>query len=145
MPRRLRVARLPARSSSAGRDAFGKEFILPRRPAILTEATAGWKCAKEWIDQDDGRVDEGKLRTLFGDSSITAVDCAAASRYDAEEGRVEMTLREFLALEEREKRYLKDWHFAREHGDEWYEVPEAFASDWMDEWWRGQMGRGEEW
>ena len=88
-------------------------------------------------------MDADKLSSLFGESKVSVVDCSAASRYDAEEGRVEMKLREFLGLG-KSTQYLKDWHFPSEHPG-WYEVPEAFRSDWIDEWWRGEEGRGTEW
>ena len=43
-------------------------------------------------------------------------------------------------------RYLKDWHFHRmvRHIYTAYSTPPFFSSDWLNEWWEGGKGKGEE-
>lgn len=71
---------------------------------------------------------------------LEVVDCDEVDERTRGQKSSRMKKEEFLEkIEEGKAVYLRDWHLVKEKG-EFYEVPECFVPDWMDEYQREKRG-----
>ena len=124
-------------------------LMSENRPCRISGLTEHWRASKEWVD--DAQVNSRRLRDHFGESVVPVADCQR-SEYGSQP-KIDMTMRSYLDYWETYKRpvinegcwatmehgnclYLKDWHMQLSSSKaEFYEVPQYFSSDWLNEYW----------
>lgn len=122
-------------------DEFFTRYLVPNRPCIFTSRTTEkWSCRRQWVL--DGTPDIDALSLLFGDCIVPVADCN--KKYYNAQFKDDMKMGDYLDYwtefinksypESMPLLYLKDWHCAREFPNApIYEVPQYFASDWLNE------------
>lgn len=115
-------------------DYFFKEYLLRNIPCIVKNITKTWKCSQFWIKDDEINYDY--FIDYYGELEAPVADCDKIN-YNTQ-CKCDMKVKDYmnyLKSKSREKLlYLKDWHLRRLKLDDYfYEVPEIFASDWLNE------------
>ncbi|KAI8369589.1 uncharacterized protein BYT42DRAFT_585019 [Radiomyces spectabilis] len=129
-------------------EEFLHNHLLPNEPAIIGPAlTAHWRARHDWVVPTDHVTHELQprckpnyafLRQQFAAAKVTVADCL--ERDFTDQKRCDMTFNEFADLWEKDsgRYYLKDWHFVHDMNEKeapFYEVPDIFADDWLNEYW----------
>lgn len=115
-------------------DYFFKEYLLRNIPCIVKNICKTWKCSQFWI-KDNG-INYSYFIDHYGELDAPVADCDKIN-FNAQ-CKCDMKVKDYmnyLRSKSREKLlYLKDWHLRRLTLDDYfYEVPEIFASDWLNE------------
>ncbi|XP_022701568.1 jmjC domain-containing protein 4-like [Varroa jacobsoni] len=127
------------------------QLMKLNQACLISNLTDRWK-SQEWLVPDTGEVNVPVLEELFGDCIVPVADCQR-SEYGSQLKR-DMTMKEYMqywrsyqrpritedawgSIERDNCLYLKDWHMQRDVPHYLaYEIPEYFASDWLNEYWR---------
>uniref|UniRef100_T1J5J7 Jumonji domain-containing protein 4 n=1 Tax=Strigamia maritima TaxID=126957 RepID=T1J5J7_STRMM len=121
---------------------FYNEFLLKNKPCLIEEdVTTNWCCRQLWVTKD-GKPNLSYLKTHFGSSVAPVANCKI-KHYNAQLTN-NITVNDFVDYWQQyidsdysdsiECRYLKDWHFQKEHPDYYaYSVPKFFTFDWLNE------------
>nr|XP_026488562.1 jmjC domain-containing protein 4 homolog [Vanessa tameamea] len=115
-------------------DYFFKEHMLRNLPCIIKNITQTWKCSKLWVENDTINYDY--FIKQYGQMEAPVADCNQIN-FNAQ-CKCDMKVKNYMSYlrsKSSEKLlYLKDWHLRRLTLDNYfYEVPEVFASDWLNE------------
>jgi JmjC domain, hydroxylase len=127
------IPRVPAANLSF--QQFFTEFMVPNLPVIITNVSTNWDCQRSWIS--DGQLDTTHLKMRLTDRQVPVANCS--KQFFNSHEKSDMKLHEFLEYWDQPCApdaliYLKDWHLRKEEPDyEFYQVPEYFASDWLNE------------
>ncbi|CAH2104299.1 unnamed protein product [Euphydryas editha] len=115
-------------------DYFFKEHMMRNLPCIIKNITETWKCSQLWIKNNE--IDYDYFIDQYGELDAPVADCDKIN-YNAQ-CKCDMKVKDYMSYlrsKSREKLlYMKDWHLRRSALDDYfYEVPEIFASDWLNE------------
>ncbi|GLH16369.1 2-oxoglutarate and iron-dependent oxygenase JMJD4 homolog [Gryllus bimaculatus] len=118
-----------------------KNFLVKNRPCIIKIPSAqSWKSTKEWVSQ--GLPHFSNLQNIYGTVTVPVADCG--EKYYNVQKKQPTQFSEYLSYWEKYIKngypsdmpclYLKDWHFTKDFPTHIiYEVPQYFASDWLNE------------
>ncbi|XP_018573922.1 jmjC domain-containing protein 4 [Anoplophora glabripennis] len=116
---------------------FFQNFMLKNVPCVIKNVTSQWQASQFWIRDDEPDVEY--LLTKYGHNKVTIYNCN--ERYYNSQTTHESVFADYLKYWQDYNEdsalplaYLKDWHLKLlNQNDEFYEVPEYFASDWLNE------------
>lgn len=122
-------------------DEFFSKYLMENKPCIFkSNITEKWSCKRQW--NLDGAPDFDVLDILFGDCMVPVADCN--KKYYNSQSKDDMKMKDYLDYwmdyiknnysDSMPLLYLKDWHCPRLFPNApMYNVPEYFASDWLNE------------
>ncbi|KAI6240175.1 JmjC domain-containing protein 4 isoform X1 [Aphelenchoides fujianensis] len=104
---------------------FIKNFLLPNKPVIITNATKGWKAVEKFLG-DDGKPDFDFLLQEFGRQTVPVTTCST--------GKVEkMPSSDEYRRNPFTDKYIRDWHLFSDTNDySWYSIPRYCSNDWVN-------------
>ncbi|KAL7294061.1 hypothetical protein TKK_0012099 [Trichogramma kaykai] len=120
---------------------FFENFLLPNKPCVFdAQITTNWPSRNDWKNNDEPNFDYLKLQ--FGDCLVPIADCNKRV-YNAQ-CKNNMSIKEYINYwidyqkcnysNQMPLLYLKDWHCVNSNTNIYfYEVPQYFASDWLNE------------
>ncbi|CAK1550082.1 unnamed protein product [Leptosia nina] len=132
--RRIHVLNVPALSYS---DFFSK-YMFTNSPCVIKNVCEEWRAFKDWASSE--KINWDFFIENYGDFEAPVADCNKLD-FNAQ-CKSNMRVKEFmeyLKLDEKEHLlYLKDWHLKAmlkkvNSPENFYKVPEYFASDWLNE------------
>ena len=122
-------------------DEFFSKYLISNKPCIFkSNVTDNWSCRRQW--NLDNTPDFNVLDILFGNYVVPVADCN--KKYYNSQSTDDMEMRDYINywIEYIKSNYsntmpllyLKDWHCRKLFpNDPIYDVPEYFASDWLNE------------
>lgn len=121
-------------------DEFFKTFIYRNVPCKIKDICSHWESTKFWVN--NCRPDFTYLNSKYSSCNVNVYNCNEkyfnSQRVDVY--KFEKYLEYWMNYinknytKEMPVLYLKDWHLKNElQNDNFYEVPEYFASDWLNE------------
>ena len=128
-------------SPSMTYDEFFSKYLISNKPCIFkSNVTDNWSCRRQW--NLDNTPDFNVLDILFGNYMVPVADCN--KKYYNSQSTDDMEMREYINYwieyiksnysDTMPLLYLKDWHCRKLFpNDPIYDVPEYFASDWLNE------------
>ena len=128
-------------SPSMTYDEFFSKYLISNKPCIFkSNVTDNWSCRRQW--NLDNTPDFNVLDILFGNYVVPVADCN--KKYYNSQSTDDMEMREYINYwieyiksnysDTMPLLYLKDWHCRKLFpNDPIYDVPEYFASDWLNE------------
>ncbi|XP_045521234.1 2-oxoglutarate and iron-dependent oxygenase JMJD4 [Pieris brassicae] len=117
---------------------FYKNFMLNNSPCVIKNVCGNWKAYNEWVLNNE--INCKYFIQNYGDFEAPVADCEKID-YNAQ-CKFTMEVKEFMEyLKHKNKEnllYLKDWHLKAKLKqmnvrNDFYKVPEYFASDWLNE------------
>ncbi|CAH4006589.1 unnamed protein product [Pieris brassicae] len=117
---------------------FYKNFMLNNSPCVIKNVCGNWKAYNEWVLNNE--INCKYFIQNYGDYEAPVADCEKID-YNAQ-CKFTMEVKEFMEyLKHKNKEnllYLKDWHLKAKLKqmnvrNDFYKVPEYFASDWLNE------------
>ncbi|KAH8378217.1 hypothetical protein KR093_010191 [Drosophila rubida] len=140
---------------------FYWRFMHANWPVVITDVSNNWEC-RNWATQLDNenannninsanktgqaQINFDYLRSRIGNFAVPVADCNAT--YFDSHAKLELKFHDYLERWQRsvteeeancnvvakDNLYLKDWHLAAQLPTyEFYQVPQYFASDWLNE------------
>lgn len=115
-------------------DYFYKDYMLKNLPCVIKNISSNWECNDHWVKNDTINYDY--LIDKYGDIEAPIADCDKI--YFNAQCKNDMKVKDYMTYLKSEKKdkllYLKDWHLKKLlPNDNFYEVPQIFASDWLNE------------
>ncbi|XP_034190454.1 jumonji domain containing 4 [Osmia lignaria lignaria] len=122
-------------------DEFFSKYINLNKPCIFkSNITENWSCRRQW--NLDGAPDFDVLDILYGNCVVPVADCN--KKYYNSQSKDDMEMKDYLNYwteyaksnysDSMPLLYLKDWHCPKLFPNApMYNVPEYFASDWLNE------------
>lgn len=115
-------------------DLFFKEHMMQNLPCIIKNISHSWLCSNEWVK--NGTINCDYFVTQYGDIDAPVADCDSITFNS--HCKINMKVIDYMNYLKNKNKdkllYLKDWHLKRIVPDyNFYEVPEFFASDWLNE------------
>lgn len=123
---------------------FFQSFLLSNTPCLIKDVSKNWKCVGNWIKNNSLNIDY--FQNNFKNVEVSVSNCGKRN-YNSQE-KCNMKLLDYLEYWKSYKKspvpmdclYLKDWHFVKEFPhDNVYKVPSYFASDWLNEYYDGNL------
>lgn len=113
---------------------FFNNFMIKNLPCLIRNVSLTWGSTHNWIK--DNKINYDYFLEVYGDLQAPVADCDSIN-FNAH-NKINMKVRDYFNYfknAERDKLlYLKDWHLKRlRPNDNFYTVPEIFASDWLNE------------
>lgn len=122
-------------------DEFFDKYMLGNEPVIITDISQNWPCVKNWLNVKENAINFEFLKQTLKDRHVPVSNCSK-QHFNAHV-KSEISLHKYLTWwadfiqannpNEDELLYLKDWHLQQEDADDFYQVPEYFQSDWLNE------------
>ena len=128
-------------SPSMTYDEFFSKYLISNKPCIFkSNVTDNWSCRRQW--NLDNTPDFDVLDMLFGNYVVPVADCN--KKYYNSQSTDDMEMRDYINYwieyiksnysDTMPLLYLKDWHCRKLFpNDPIYDVPQYFASDWLNE------------
>ncbi|CAH8669105.1 unnamed protein product [Dicrocoelium dendriticum] len=121
---------------------FYRSYLIPNQPCVLDQwITSGWEARELWCHLD-GTVNIQAVFKHIPDDQVLCVSDCSRLEFDAHV-TMEMTVKEFTHYWDdlqppldTKLLYLKDWHYFRDNPGHYFTLPDLFASDWLNEFWR---------
>ncbi|CAH8465322.1 unnamed protein product [Heterobilharzia americana] len=120
---------------------FYLNYLMRNQPCIFDSwLTHDWLACSTWCSPI-GFINTEKLFENISDSKLCVSNCSV---FEFDTHPVfEITVDEFLSywnnrIEGKDDRilYLKDWHYFKYNSENnWFNLPEYFSSDWLNEFW----------
>ena len=116
---------------------FFHQHMVKNLPCLIKNLMTNWKAMTDFVLDNEPNIDF--FATLDTTKEVPVANCSA--KYFNSQEKCSMTLQEYLDYwmsDRSELLYLKDWHFTKDHpgGQDFYQVPDYFKSDWLNEYWQ---------
>ena len=116
---------------------FFHQHMVKNLPCLIKNLMKNWKAMTDFVINNEPNIDF--FATLDTTKEVPVANCSA--KYFNSQEKCSMTLQEYLGYwmsDRSELLYLKDWHFTKDHpgGQDFYQVPDYFKSDWLNEYWQ---------
>ena len=135
-----KVLEFPVKNSeNMSYNEFFHQHMLKNLPCLIKNLMTNWKAMTDFVINNEPNIDF--FATLDTTKEVPVANCSA--KYFNSQEKCSMTLQEYLGYwksDRSELLYLKDWHFTKDHpgGQDFYQVPDYFKSDWLNEYWQDQ-------
>ena len=133
-----KVLEFPVKNSeNMSYNEFFHQHMLKNSPCLIKNLMTNWKAMTDFVINNEPNIDF--FATLDTAKEVPVANCSA--KYFNSQEKFSMTLQEYLDYwmsDRSELLYLKDWHFTKDHpgGQDFYQVPDYFKSDWLNEYWQ---------
>ena len=133
-----KVLEFPVKNSeNMSYNEFFHQHMLKNSPCLIKNLMKNWKAMTDFVINNEPNIDF--FATLDTTKEVPVANCSA--KYFNSQEKCSMTLQEYLDYwmsDRTELLYLKDWHFTKDHpgGQDFYQVPDYFKSDWLNEYWQ---------
>ncbi|XP_050670301.1 2-oxoglutarate and iron-dependent oxygenase JMJD4 homolog isoform X2 [Leptidea sinapis] len=117
---------------------FFESSMLGNVPCVIKSISKEWEASKEWVCDD--KINYKYFVDVYGEFKAPVADCNKINFNS--QCKSEMTIKDYMeylqSSNEENILYLKDWHLkanlkALKRSCSFYEVPNVFASDWLNE------------
>ena len=133
-----KVLEFPVKNSeNMSYNDFFHQHMVKNLPCLIKNLMTNWKAMTDYVINNEPNIDF--FATLDTTKEVPVANCSA--KYFNSQEKCSMTLQEYLDYwmsDRSELLYLKDWHFTKDHpgGQDFYQVPDYFKSDWLNEYWQ---------
>ena len=133
-----KVLEFPVKNSeNMSYNEFFHQHMVKNLPCLIKNLMKNWKAMTDFVINNEPNIDF--FATLDTTKEVPVANCSA--KYFNSQEKCSMTLQEYLDYwmsDRTELLYLKDWHFTKDHpgGQDFYQVPDYFKSDWLNEYWQ---------
>ena len=133
-----KVLEFPVKNSeNMSYNEFFHQHMVKNLPCLIKNLMTNWKAMTDFVLDNEPNIDF--FATLDTTKEVPVANCSA--KYFNSQEKCSMTLQEYLDYwmsDRSELLYLKDWHFTEDHpgGQDFYQVPDYFKSDWLNEYWQ---------
>ena len=133
-----KVLEFPVKNSeNMSYNDFFHQHMVKNLPCLIKNLMKNWKAMTDFVINNEPNIDF--FATLDTTKEVPVANCSA--KYFNSQEKCSMTLQEYLDYwmsDRSELLYLKDWHFTKDHpgGQDFYQVPDYFKSDWLNEYWQ---------
>jgi len=134
-----KLAEFPIKNSeNMNYNEFFHQHLVKNSPCLIKNLMKNWKAMTDFVLNNEPNIDFFAT-TLDSTLEVPVANCSA--KYFNSQEKCSMTLQEYADYwksERSELLYLKDWHFTKDHagGQDFYQVPDYFKSDWLNEYWQ---------
>lgn len=121
-------------SNSPKYEEFFCNYLMPNLPCLIKNVTTNWECSRKWVKDD--KINYDYIIDRYGEMEAPVADCDNITYNSHCKSDMQVSsYMEYLREPSKSKLYyLKDWHLRKlMPEDKFYEIPEVFASDWLNE------------